>query len=133
MASNNPEIFPKTTRSIETDADQITDSAFFMALSTGVFPTVSAVKNETDAQCPDGNPVTQCEAVRESVGGTLQLMQDDANEGFTGWVGYERTNTDCTDCSRTCTTTVYWEDGKPTEKMRFLFTETPENEVVIRL
>jgi hypothetical protein len=29
MAINNPEIFPKTTRSIETDADQITDSAFF--------------------------------------------------------------------------------------------------------
>jgi NAD-dependent dihydropyrimidine dehydrogenase PreA subunit len=104
-----------------------------MALSTGLFPNVSAVKNEADSQCPDGNPVSQCEAVRESVTGTMQLMQDDGNEGFTGWIGYERTNTDCTDCSRTCTTHVFWEDGKPTEKMRFLFIETQDNEIVVKL
>lgn len=133
MGIENTYIYLKTTRSTEIEVDRISDSEFFTALSTGIYKSIHATKNEASALCPDGNPVIQCEAVREAVRGTIRLISYDENANFTGWVGYERAATDCADCGKTCSVNVRWDEGKPTEEMRFIFTTPPENEIVLKL
>lgn len=133
MPINNNDIYPKTTRSVESDAERIADDAFFIALNTGVYSSLYAAKNASDARCGDGKPLPECESARDAVANTLPLMRDDENDNFTGWVGYERTNVDCTDCMKTCSATVFWKDGRPTERMRLLFCDAPDSEIVIQL
>lgn len=131
MASE--EIYPKVTERVSSFSEQVADTAVFNGLSTGVFKGIHAAKNERASACIEGKPINECDTVRQATRATLELIGNDNNSGFSGWVGYEGANATCGDCNNVCSARVFWQDGKPTEKVKFLFYEEAEPDAVLHI
>jgi hypothetical protein len=81
-----------------TTADIVSDNAYFLALRTGVYESMYAINNGINAKCIEDVPLTEREAARDAHAKTLQFVPRDNNNGYPGWIGYEQTNGDYTDC-----------------------------------
>lgn len=126
MPQDNLNVFPKTVRSLETDVDRIADRTYFIALHTGMYSSMYAATNGSEAVCGDDRPLPECPAAKTALQSTVRRVHIDNNEVVTGWIGYEGANAGCDQCDMGCSAYVLWEDGKPTEKMRFVFYDKSE-------
>lgn len=131
--SGNEIFYPKVTERVSNTAEQIADLASFNALSTGVLKGMHAAKNSRKSVCIGDKPLAECDAAKQAMRSTMELLPDDSNDGFTGWVGYERANSSCDDCNSGCSARVFWQDGIPTELTKYLFHKKFEPDTVITI
>lgn len=126
-------IYPKVTESVSNFAEQVADTASFNALASGVIKGLHAAKNKRESHCIGDKPLGECDAAKQAMRSTVELIPNDSNEAFSGWVGYERANSVCDDCNSGCSARVFWEDGAPTEQMKYLFYEKTKPDAVIHI
>lgn len=131
--SGNEGLYPKVTEPVTNLAEQIANEAGFIALATGIFKDMHAAKNNSASVCLDGEPLVECDAAKQVMSSTMERLSQDSNPDFTGWVGYEQANVDCEKCPNSCSARVFWEDGMPTERTKFLFYKKVEPDMTITI
>lgn len=128
-----PKLYPKTLTDVGNFAEEVADKASFMGMATGVLKGMHAAEFQKDAKCIGEKPLMECGTTKRVIQEMVSRTAIDKNDGHTGWVGYEPANVTCEDCDQKCSARVFWEDGKPTERIRFMYFEPFEPDVVIKL
>lgn len=126
-------IYPKATERVANFAEEVAGAATYNGLATGILKGLHAAKNSGKSVCIDNKPLNNCDGATQAIQSTMELISEDTNDGFTGWVGYERAKVTCEDCSHGCSARVLWKDGKPTEQVKFLFYELLKPDTAIHI